>query len=98
MSTNQSRAQNNAEGVAVAPTGVALHTRENDVTAEALRRRKRNRRLALAGAYGILVVAVVFAIYPVYFAFLVSIRPNGQLLSLNLVDMLIPATGVYFYN
>ncbi len=56
--------------------------------------RRRNRRLVLALFYAVLVVAVIFAIYPVYFAFLVSVRPNGQLLSLDLVDALLPKTGI----
>lgn len=62
--------------------------------------KSRNKRIALVISYVILVVAVIFAIYPVYFAFLVSVRPNGQLLSLNLADMFIPTTGISFdsYN
>jgi arabinogalactan oligomer / maltooligosaccharide transport system permease protein len=63
-------------------------------------KRGRNRRLGLAISYSILVLAVIFALYPVYFAFLVSIRPSGQLLSLGLVDMFLPTTGISFesYN
>ncbi len=62
--------------------------------------RRRNRRLGLALSYLVLILAAIFALYPVYFAFLVSIRPNGQLLSLNLVDMFIPTAGISFdsYN
>jgi arabinogalactan oligomer / maltooligosaccharide transport system permease protein len=70
------------------------------VEAVVARRRKPNDRLVLIISYSILVLAVLFALYPVYFAFLVSIRPNGQLLSLNLLDMFVPATGISFdsYN
>lgn len=66
----------------------------------AMSKKDRNRRIGLIISYVILIVAVIFAIYPVYFAFLVSIRPNGQLLSLNLLDMFVPTTGISFdsYN
>src|SRR3954467_3423577 len=68
--------------------------------ASTMTRKSRNKRLGLIISYVILIVAVLFAVYPVYFAFLVSIRPNGQLLSLNLSDMFLPSTGISFdsYN
>ncbi len=62
--------------------------------AQVARMQKPKGRMGLVISYTILVIAVIFALYPVYFAFLVSIRPNGQLLSLHLLDMLLPATGV----
>ncbi|MBI1258572.1 MAG: ABC transporter permease subunit [Chloroflexi bacterium] len=95
MSTNPSTSQS----VATAPAA-NIHSTEYATVTATLNRRKRNRQIGLVLSYAILVIAVLFALYPVYFAFLVSIRPNGQLLSLNLVDMFIPVTGVSFdsYN
>ncbi len=83
------------------PTAVAAPARAQTRPEVAVaRRRKPNDRLVLIISYSILILAVLFAIYPVYFAFLVSIRPNGQLLSLSLPDMFFPTTGVSFdsYN
>jgi arabinogalactan oligomer/maltooligosaccharide transport system permease protein len=84
---------------AAAASGARTY-RDDEATVVAVSRRQRNRRIGLVISYSILVLAVIFALYPVYFAFLVSIRPNGQLLSLNLLDMFIPATGISFdsYN
>jgi arabinogalactan oligomer/maltooligosaccharide transport system permease protein len=59
-----------------------------------LSQRRRGKRLGLTLSYIILVIAVIFALYPVYFAFLVSVRPNGQLISSNLVDTLLPTGGI----
>jgi arabinogalactan oligomer/maltooligosaccharide transport system permease protein len=56
--------------------------------------RRRGKRLGLTLSYIILVIAVFFALYPIYFAFLVSVRPNGQLISSNLVDTLLPTGGI----
>ena len=90
---------NTSQSVATAPAG-SIHSAEYATVTAALNRRRRNRQIGLVLSYVILVVAVLFALYPVYFAFLVSIRPNGQLLSLNLVDMFVPVTGISFdsYN
>ncbi|HVU13845.1 MAG TPA: ABC transporter permease subunit [Phototrophicaceae bacterium] len=95
MTTNQTTSQT----VVAAPPAVVVHPSEEAVLV-ALAKRKRNKQVGLIVSYVILVLAVIFAIYPVYFAFLVSIRPNGQLLSLNLGDMFAPITGVSFdaYN
>jgi arabinogalactan oligomer/maltooligosaccharide transport system permease protein len=88
------------ERVASAPAAVGAHSADYLASTALLSRRKRNKQIALVLSYVILIGAVLFAIYPVYFAFLVSIRPNGQLLSLNLLDMFVPATGISFasYN
>lgn len=40
--------------------------------------------------YAVLVVAMLFALYPVWFAFLASLRPGGRLFSLNLAGMFFP--------
>ncbi len=90
----------NISPTVAAPSAARSSYTEDAPIVDAMRRRKRNKRLSLALSYSILIVAVLFAIYPVYFAFLVSIRPNGQLLSLSLLDMFVPATGVSFdsYN
>jgi arabinogalactan oligomer/maltooligosaccharide transport system permease protein len=58
--------------------------------------RGRNKRLGLTISYVILIIAVIFALYPVYFAFLVSVRPNGQLISVNLLDTMLPTAGISF--
>ena len=49
--------------------------------------RSRNRRIGLTISYIILVLAVIFAVYPVYFALLVAVRPNGQLLTSDLLSL-----------
>jgi arabinogalactan oligomer/maltooligosaccharide transport system permease protein len=95
MTTNPT----STERVASAPSAT-IHSADYIASTVLLNRRRRNKQIALVLSYVILIGAVLFAIYPVYFAFLVSIRPNGQLLSLNLPDMFFPATGVSFdsYN
>jgi arabinogalactan oligomer/maltooligosaccharide transport system permease protein len=40
--------------------------------------------------YALIVLAVLFSIYPIWFAFLASIRPGQRLFSLNLAGMFIP--------
>jgi arabinogalactan oligomer/maltooligosaccharide transport system permease protein len=40
--------------------------------------------------YAVLVVAVLFSLYPVWFALLASGRPGGRLYSMNLVSMFLP--------
>lgn len=40
--------------------------------------------------YAVLVAAMLFALYPVWFAFLASLRPGGRLFSLNLAGMFFP--------
>ncbi len=96
MSSNNMSADAAAPGAVVAPKSVPV----TKATVATMTSRNRNRRIGLVISYAILIIAVIFAVYPVYFAFLVSIRPNGQLLSLNLVDMFIPSTGISFesYN
>ena len=80
------------------PEAVLPGASVKQTTKESVRvaKRRRGSPLGLAVSYLILIVAVIFALYPVYFAFLVSIRPNGQLLSLNLLDMFLPTTGISF--
>lgn len=58
--------------------------------------RRRGKRLGLTISYIILVIAVFFSLYPIYFAILVSVRPNGQLISSNLIDTLLPTGGISF--
>lgn len=41
-------------------------------------------------AYAFLALAVLFSIYPVWFAFLASVRPGQRLYTLNLVGMFLP--------
>ena len=93
---------NNLSAQATSPDAVVVPKVESiaSQSATTMTRKDRNRRISLGISYFILIVAVLFAVYPVYFAFLVSIRPNGQLLSLNLLDMFIPSTGISFdsYN
>ncbi len=93
---------NNLSAQATSPDAVVTRKSGSSAkaSAETMTRKSRNRRIGLAISYIILIVAVIFAIYPVYFAFLVSIRPSGQLLSLNLLDMFVPTTGISFdsYN
>lgn len=60
----------------------------------AVSNRRRNKRIGLGISYLILVIAVAFAIYPVYFALLVAVRPNGQLLTGNLLAQFLPVTGI----
>ncbi len=95
MATNRGT----SETVVAAPPSAVAHPSNEAVLAD-LQKRKRNKQISLIVSYVILIVAVIFAVYPVYFAFLVSIRPNGQLLSLHIGDMLAPITGVSFsaYN
>lgn len=40
--------------------------------------------------YAVLILAVLFALYPVWFAFLASLRPAGRLYSLSLAGMFLP--------
>lgn len=40
--------------------------------------------------YAILVLMVLFALYPVWFIFLAAVRPGGRLLTLNLTGMFLP--------
>jgi arabinogalactan oligomer / maltooligosaccharide transport system permease protein len=96
MTTKYMSAQATSPDAVVTPQAEALGRQ----SADTMTRKSRNRRMGLVISYIILIIAVIFAIYPVYFAFLVSIRPNGQLLSLNLLDMFVPSTGVSFdsYN
>jgi len=96
MSSNKMSAQATSPDAVISPK-IGTSTKSSVYT---MTKKDRNRRIGLVISYAILVLAVLFAIYPVYFAFLVSIRPNGQLLSLNLVDMFIPSTGISFdsYN
>ena len=58
--------------------------------------RSRNRRIGLTISYIILVIAVIFAVYPVYFALLVAVRPNGQLLTSDLLSQFLPISGISF--
>ncbi len=51
---------------------------------------KHRSRLATAMLYVILVLASLFAIYPVYFAFLASLRPGNSLYSTDLASMFFP--------
>lgn len=44
----------------------------------------------VVGLYLILVIAVIFAIYPIWFVALASVRPGQRLLTLNLVNMFVP--------
>lgn len=46
--------------------------------------------IVLAIFYLILVIAVIFAVYPVWFMFLASVRPGQSLVSLDLAGMFIP--------
>ena len=94
MSSKYMSAQATASDAVVVPQPIVKGA------ANIMTRKSRNKRLGLIVSYVILIVAVLFAVYPVYFAFLVSIRPNGQLLSLNLSDMFLPSTGISFdsYN
>jgi arabinogalactan oligomer/maltooligosaccharide transport system permease protein len=41
-------------------------------------------------AYVILILAAVFALYPIWFTFLASIRPGGRLFTLDLLGMFVP--------
>src|SRR5258708_11719821 len=79
------------DAVATLPT-IEKSAKERTETQVLKRSRKPPRGLFIS--YTILVLAVIFALYPVYFALLVSIRPSGQLLSLNLMDMFVPTTGI----
>ena len=96
MSSNNMSAQTTSPDAVVVPKIETLAKS----SANTMTRKSRNRRIGLTISYVILIAAVLFAVYPVYFAFLVSIRPNGQLLSLNLLDMFVPSTGISFdsYN
>jgi arabinogalactan oligomer/maltooligosaccharide transport system permease protein len=40
--------------------------------------------------YVVLIVAVIFSLYPIWFTFLASIRPGGRLFTLNLAGMFLP--------
>jgi arabinogalactan oligomer/maltooligosaccharide transport system permease protein len=51
---------------------------------------KHRSRFATAMLYVILVLAALFAIYPVYFAFLASLRPGNSLYSTDLASMFFP--------
>jgi arabinogalactan oligomer/maltooligosaccharide transport system permease protein len=46
--------------------------------------------VVLAVFYLVLVIAVIFAVYPVWFMFLASVRPGQSLVSLNLAGMFVP--------
>jgi arabinogalactan oligomer/maltooligosaccharide transport system permease protein len=41
-------------------------------------------------SYALLIVAVIFAVYPIWFAFLASVRPGQRLFTLNLTGMFLP--------
>ncbi len=47
-------------------------------------------KLTMALLYLVLVVAVIIAIYPIWFVFLAALRPGQRLLTLNLVGMFLP--------
>lgn len=51
---------------------------------------KHRSRLATASLYVILGLAALFAVYPVYFAFLASLRPGNSLYSTDLASMFLP--------
>ncbi len=89
MATQETITPASAQGVATLPVPSVRPQAISTLTG-----RRRARRTGLVISYIILIIAVLFALYPVYFAFLVSIRPNGQLLSLNLVSMFLPTDGV----
>jgi arabinogalactan oligomer/maltooligosaccharide transport system permease protein len=78
-----------AQSVAMAPAVPRIATQP-----VAISNRRRNKRIGLTISYIILVLAVIFAIYPVYFALLVAVRPNGQLLTSNLLSQFLPVTGI----
>jgi arabinogalactan oligomer/maltooligosaccharide transport system permease protein len=96
MNSKQLSTDATAPDAVIAPKSLPVAERK----VRTMTQKDRNRRIGLIISYIILVAAVIFAVYPVYFAFLVSIRPNGQLLSLNLLDMFVPTTGISFnsYN
>lgn len=56
---------------------------------------RRPSTLALVIQYGILVLATVFALYPVWFAVLASGRSGGRLYTLNLLGMFIPTEWTF---
>jgi len=92
MATNPTTANaTSAQGIASAlPIPIARPT----TTVHSLRRR--NKRIGLAISYAILIVMTVFAVYPVYFALLVSVSKTGQLVPTNLADMFLPTSGISF--
>ncbi len=51
-------------------------------------------------AYVTVILAAIFALYPVWFTFLASVRPGGRLFTLNLVGMFVPTevTWENFYQ
>ncbi len=51
-------------------------------------------------AYAIVILATIFALYPIWFTFLASIRPGGRLFTLDLAGMFIPkeVTWENFYE
>ncbi len=51
---------------------------------------RKPRPYVLAVFYLILIIAVIFAVYPVWFMFLASVRPGQSLVSLDVLGMLIP--------
>jgi arabinogalactan oligomer/maltooligosaccharide transport system permease protein len=93
MATQSTASQASTSGAV--STLPAVQTKASD-KAIAVSLRRRNQRWGLILSYLILVIAVIFAVYPVYFAFLVSIRPNGQLLAVDLPGMFFPTTGISF--
>lgn len=51
---------------------------------------RRPGKLSLILSYAILVLGVLFSLYPIWFAFLAALRPGGRLFTLNLAGMFLP--------
>jgi arabinogalactan oligomer/maltooligosaccharide transport system permease protein len=51
---------------------------------------RRPSTLSLIFSYAILVLGVLFSLYPIWFAFLAALRPGGRLFTLNLAGMFFP--------
>lgn len=55
-------------------------------------------RAGLVISYIILIAAVIFALYPVYYAALASLRAGNQLFSINLADQFLPTGNLTLEN
>ncbi len=91
MAVNPTANAISAEGIAATPAFPVAGTKASHIV-----QRRRSSRFGLAISYIILVIAVIFALYPIYFAFLVSVNPSGQLTKLDLLGRFLPTTGISF--
>lgn len=87
MTSTQNVSQTTAQGAIPAPA--AAQKRAKPIVAVGSSYKK-SKPTTLIFSYVILIIAVLFSVYPIYYAFLASIRPGNQLVTGNAIDIFIP--------